>query len=295
MKKRNRILLAGLLVLALGSFMWLVLCPHEPVYRGKRLSQWLDEYNRAGGMDKTESTSNAIRAMGTNSLPFLLAHIKHTDSALKNRFFYEIANNRLVKFRMYGPDPYRAASILALNALGSNAAPVCPELLKIAGNADDPRSLWWGTQALLAIGPAAIPTLAKLCNSTNKNVRDDAVLMIATMKAAPSPRFSALVWSWTQHYPEVNVRPTITLRHFVTVEANQELVHLLEDPDPAVRRASAEAISNYYMIPAYNQATKSAIGLLIKSLNDADTQVRLSAGQTLKVIDPAAAAKAGVK
>ena len=87
MRKRYQMAVAVLLVAIVGVLVWLVRFPreHEPVYQGRTLTQWLDKYNRAGAMAKTEPVSQAIRAMGTNSLPFLLAHIKHTEFPLKQK------------------------------------------------------------------------------------------------------------------------------------------------------------------------------------------------------------------
>src|ERR1044071_7111133 len=90
---------------------WQALRPRDPSNQGKRLSQWLDEYNRAGALEKTEPISEAIRAMGTNSLPFLLEHIRHSDSTMKKKFFSLLGKLRFLKLPFYGPNRYRSASI----------------------------------------------------------------------------------------------------------------------------------------------------------------------------------------
>jgi len=84
-EKRLKIALAILFLAGIGVVAWLGLKSTQSVYQGKHLDRWLDEYNRVGSMDKTEPVSKAIRAMGTNSLPFLLAHIKHTEFPLKQK------------------------------------------------------------------------------------------------------------------------------------------------------------------------------------------------------------------
>ena len=68
---------------------------------------------------------------------------------------------------------------------------------------------------------------------------------------------------------------------------------LLGHPDAAVRRASAEALRRYGF-PSTDEL-KSAVPALMQAMKDADPDVRLAAGATLKKIDPEAAAKAGVK
>ena len=64
MPRRPRIGQAIFLIAVLGVLVWMILPPNEPAHRGKRLSQWLDEYNRASALEKTEVISDAIRAMG---------------------------------------------------------------------------------------------------------------------------------------------------------------------------------------------------------------------------------------
>jgi len=275
-----------LLIAILGVLVWVILRPDEPAYRGKRLSQWLDEYNRAGALEKTEPISEAIRAIGTNSLPYLLANIKHVDSPIKARFFALVGRQHILKLPFYGADPYRSTSILALHALGSQAAPLCPELLKVAQN---PTRHWWGMMSLLAIGTNALPTLAKACQSTNVQVRTEAALMIAMMRAMPPPWFS---WGWAK--APLNGRPLFGLGYAVSEEDVREMINLLKDPDPAVRRASADAIG-LYTRPPYTGVAKAAVPSLIEALKDAETNVKSSAGETLRKIDPEAAVKAGVK
>jgi hypothetical protein len=228
-------LLAVLVVAALGGLAWLVLRPSEPSYQGRRLSEWLDRYNEAGAMDKTGPVSDAIRAMGTNSLPFLLAHIKHTESPLKRKFVNVVAKQHWVRLPFFGTDPYQATSILALHALGSNATSLCPELLKAS---EDTNSYWWATMSLLAIGPTAIPTLAKLCETTNETARTAALIVIARLKTDSPPWFG---WNWER--APINGRPIFGLASAGSLNDVREIIQLLDDPDPAVRHASAEAIA----------------------------------------------------
>ncbi|HTA29647.1 MAG TPA: HEAT repeat domain-containing protein [Candidatus Cybelea sp.] len=262
---------------------WKTLRPTEPSYRGRRLSEWLDEYNRAGSPDKTGPVSEAIRAMGTNSLPFLLANMEHSDSPLSRKFFSLVQKQNWVKLPVHEPDSYRLPSIMAPSALGSNAAPIFPNLLRFSENASN---CAWGASALLAIGPSSIPTLAKLCQSENEAVRSEAALTIATLKAG-----HGFFWAW-QNAP-MSSGGVVLILPSATFNVVAELLELLANPDPAVRRASADAIRSYGS--PFDQIADWAVKPLVKALKDPDAAVRLSAGQALTAIDPIAAAKAGVK
>ena len=67
-------------IMLIGAITWHVLQPREPSYQRRRLTEWLNDYNGAGSMTRIEPTDQAIRAMGTNHLPYLLAHIEHTEA-----------------------------------------------------------------------------------------------------------------------------------------------------------------------------------------------------------------------
>ena len=285
-EKRLKIALAILFLAGIGVVGWLGLKSTQPVYQGKHLDRWLDEYNRVGSMDKTEPVSKAIRAMGTNCLPFLLAHIKHTESPLKLKLIAILQKQKLVRLPFYGADPYQSTSVLALRALDSQAAPLCPGLLPFA---QDPSTRWIGMLSLLAIGTSSIPTLERACQCTNIQVRQDAVLMMAMQKVMPPPWFS---WNWSK--APINGKPLFELGLVVPEQDVGEMVNLLEHSDPAVRRASAEVIG-LYTRPPYTAVARSAIPLLIQDLKDRDQAVSKVAGETLKKIDPEVAAKAGVK
>ena len=286
MEKRLKIALAILFLAVIGVVGWLGLKSTQPVYQGKHLDRWLDEYNRVGSMDKTEPVSKAIRAMGTNCLAFLLAHIKHTESPLKQKLIAILQKQKLVRLPFYGADPYQSTSVLALRALDSQAAPLCPELLPIA---QDSSTRWIGMLSLLAIGTNSIPTLERACQSTNVQVRQDAVLMMAMQKVMPPPWFS---WGWSK--APINGKPMFELGLAVPEQDVGEMVNMLEHSDPAVRRASAEAIG-LYTRPPYTAVARSAVPLLIQATKDRDQAVSKAAGETLKKIDPEAAAEAGVK
>src|ERR1039457_2175211 len=79
---------AGLLLLIYASFP---LGPKLPVYKGKSLYAWATElghaqqnYSDPNSWGKIQAATEAIRAMGTNALPFIMADI-HAHAALKDR------------------------------------------------------------------------------------------------------------------------------------------------------------------------------------------------------------------
>ena len=284
MRKGLKVAVAVLVVLLVAFAGWWLTRAHEPEYQGRSLSAWLDEYNKAGTWN-VEPANAAIRAMGTNCLPFLLAHIKHKPSRLKAKVVGLVSKQRLLKLPFYGAERYGSASIVALNALGPEASPLCPELLALT---KDSGKWWFANLSLLAIGTNAIPYLEAACENA-KPAGTDAVLMMAMMKRAPPPHFS-----WGQFKAPLNGKPILILGYAVSAEDVGEIAKTLQHPSPAVRRASAEALG-LHTGSTYTEVLKSAVPLLVNACSDTNEAVRASAGATLKLIDPEAAAKAGIK
>lgn len=278
----------GLVLAAIAlCIAWAVLSTHEPTYQGRRLSQWLDDYNAAGSMAKTGEASKAIRAMGTNCLPFLLANLKHVEPPWKQKLRFTIASHHWSRFLPMAPYyPYGETSVLALNALGSNALPICPDLLKLGL---DTNTTWQGSMSLLAIGPPAFSTLAELCHSTNSKIRTEAILMMSLEKSNGNPWFS---FGWDTS--AANGRTTFILGWAVGGQQIDAMLKFLKEPDADVRRAAAESLG-LYVGPAYATDRNATVKALSKALQDDASEVKAAAAKSLKAVDPIAAAQMGIK
>ena len=271
-----------LLALA-GTALWWLSRSSEPSYNGKSLTQWLDDYNQAPNLELTAPASEAIRAMGTNCLPYLLAHVRHHDSAFRDKLMRMLGKQRFISLPFSPGYPYSSASVLALYALGGRAAPIFPDLLRLSENPD---TCYVGGMCLLATGTNGLPTLAIVCRSTNVVVRVQAALMIALMRSMGSPWFS---WGWDNTPPFK--RRTFTIGYAVGDQPCREFIRMLDDSDPAIRRAGADAINVY--VRASSATAKDAIQPLAAATKDADPEVRQSAKDALIKLDPGD--KAGVR
>ena len=152
MKKRNRILFAGLLVTILGTICWLVLCPHEPEYEGRTLSTWLKEYD--GCYDGTFTMSlasrwakadQAVRAMGTKALPLLIDELDSWDGKMKKeleRFVDEVASPR---FHITTDYERHGRALCGIRALGLEARPAIPVLTKLLDRTTNGDGFMWLT------------------------------------------------------------------------------------------------------------------------------------------------------
>lgn len=113
--------------------------PREPTYQGKTLSEWIAPFCRqtAKGLDapggpehfeELQPARNAVRQIGTNAVPILIAKLNHRESAW-HRTARELSEKQpYVSLRL--PDPYvsKIRAIRALANLGSGAEPAIPSL-----------------------------------------------------------------------------------------------------------------------------------------------------------------------
>lgn len=78
-------LVAGVALLGV-AFIVCPRWPKEPVYQGKPLTQWIVEAHDVGIFEQTEETDAAMRAMGTNAVPFLLKEFTRPIYGWRERF-----------------------------------------------------------------------------------------------------------------------------------------------------------------------------------------------------------------
>src|SRR5438445_2370724 len=130
MGKKHGILLAVLFVALLGGLVWMLSRPTEPVYQGKPLRAWLDEFNFWSG-DTNEAAFVAFREMGTNPIPALLKSIQSGDPPFERLIFELNRRQSLIHFRLRDTQPQRFAASFALYAMGAKAKRALPALTNL--------------------------------------------------------------------------------------------------------------------------------------------------------------------
>jgi hypothetical protein len=167
-------LLQGLLISAfLAWFAWFVLRPHEPVYREKPLSRWLDDVYRAGpyGNSQIKSDTEAgIRQLGTNALPFLLEMAGTRHTILRQGLIQMAREPDLAFLHLPTQEGTEEMAPWAFEILGATAKPAVPRLIQIVHEVDPENPRAWlrtltAVRCLSAIGPAAeesVPDLIEL-------------------------------------------------------------------------------------------------------------------------------------
>ena len=166
MKTRRRTLVVFSLVLAVGvtGIVWWMLAPSEPEYDGKNLSTWLDEI---GTLDYTKRTDpnipqvQAVRAIGTNAIPWLLKDLSADGGMLQWRANLLLNKQNVIKYCFPSALDRLTRVAIGFGALGELGEPAIPRLLTLVE--DQPGHV---PGALARIGRPAIPALQQCLTNT---------------------------------------------------------------------------------------------------------------------------------
>lgn len=276
MGKRGRILIAAVAMIVVGVVGWSIfrewLAPSEPMYKGKPLSYWLQGHPQLPGYGTSPSQADvdaAIHEAGTNAIPTLLRLLQTQHSPLKiqlERWAYRIPYIR----NHYPPSlPEEIMATYGFRALGQDAVPAVPDLVKIL-NGNPSSNLFANTTVILGnIGPAAsgaIPTLLRIVTGTNQYQRWYALNTLGRIRSDPDAVVPILIAALRDPAAEIRATAAGGLMYFGTDArpAVPTLVDIISEPDGGSNSA-----------PAYP-------GIPVKQ----NTQVRDVAKQTLRIIDP---------
>lgn len=284
---RRRQVIVGCILLATIA-TWCLTDPfhHEPSYKGKSLTYWLRGY-RAGNYQwnssTPESANEAVRSIGTNGIPTLLKMLVAKDSALDIKLLRWSYRWRgwagKIRFLKIAPIPHlnsydaiEAAS--AFRELGPKAVVAVPDLTKLLGRDLPPGQHSDVVFSLISIGPAAkgaAPALLKDLRASDPNVRGNALFALSQIRAEPELVVTNATLALSDPNPYVRTHAVNALKLYAT-EAKSAVPALLD----AIQRWSLQPVSS--QTPFAN-------------LNDP----AVAAQEALKMIDPEAAAKAGIK
>jgi HEAT repeat protein len=268
MGKRVKITIAVLAVALVGVIGWQAWPPPEPVYEGKPLSSWLrDAKHREGGervpMDR--QTFLVVRQIGTNAIPTLLRLLRAKDSPFKLKLTDLAKRQHLIKIQYTPAEDWNRFAADAFRVLGTNAQSAAPALIRIANQNISRTSQMYAFQSLGFIGPStsakqAVPSLLRWATNADVIVRCGAICLLGAIHAEPD-----------------RVVPV--------------LMNALHDTNANVRYYAGMAVAH----EEFGPAARLAVPALVELLNDPNEIERGLATNALKAIDPAAAAKAGVK
>src|SRR5882724_4552668 len=168
--------------------------PIEPSYAGRTLSEWiLRNPNALNGNPRSREAREAIRKIGTNALPCLLAWlaadpdhnpIKRAASSVFDVFPQAITPKRALVWAQSDWVPvHLEMAPVAFAVLGPDAAAAIPDLHRLASDARGRRGAFSATHILGGIGPQALPALQRLAQDPACPTRNEAAKEAATLLA----------------------------------------------------------------------------------------------------------------
>jgi hypothetical protein len=156
-------LMAGFALLAVVLIVWRS-GPREPVYRGKALTQWINEAHDVGVFEQTDETEAAMLAFGTNAIPFLLKEFTRPVSRFRGRLYGSVNRHRFFRIHLRTDEERILVAGRGLMLLETNAAPAMPVLTRYLG---DPNRDGFVMEIFYSLGDAALPHLTPELASTN--------------------------------------------------------------------------------------------------------------------------------
>jgi hypothetical protein len=287
MKMGQIIALLAMVTVVMAVFAAGTAQPREPVYGGKRLSQWLDEYQR--GIPKPEykgdpqmcaRAEEAVRKIGTNAMPWLLQELSAKEATQGGELPTNFTSGEAIGRR------WLAAT--AFNILGPSAKNATPTLIRLL---EDKQTSYIATSALGGIGVESIPVLTQALTNTNACARESAARVLGMFGKEAQSAIPALICCARDKDDSVRGFATFSLG-----QIGQEpdigvpvLIANLRDADHSTRWNAACALAKF------GDRAKSAFPALLKVVREDHSDLRETVTEALHQIDPKAAAKAVTK
>jgi len=156
-QQRRLIIGCGLVLTVIAVVLVASRGPAEPAHDGKKLSAWLDELsamNFPRECDPDTRPARAVRAIGTNAIPWLIQEMGARGSTVRWRLNQLLARQNIIRFRFLDHHTRVRRACMGFAALGPMAEPAIPGLLKLVE-----ANPGYVPSALSYIGPPAIPAL----------------------------------------------------------------------------------------------------------------------------------------
>lgn len=240
----------------------------EPVYQGKPLSAWAQQYgsnNWSARPELAREAEIAIRQIGSNAIPFLLDGIRAEESRIKKTFRGLLPRKWQYELRLKDTSgDIRRMGAHGIAALGTNApAAVIPKLIHIASHHPDDDGRYIAVFALRTLGPTAepaIPFFIQCLTNSYNIIRDEGAMGLGSVGRQPK------------------IAPAL-MKYLESARTS---------PSTFEARDAIEAMSKF------GTNAKPAVPLLLSFLNHPSVYVRDAVTNYLPWIDPDAAASAHI-
>ena len=278
--------------LALVGLAVYFLFPGEPLYHGKRLSAWVEDLHPRVVEARQHEAELALRAIGTNAVPYLLELLQHHEPRLLNdlRDFSQ-RTKTLLRMRADYELPWVAAVekdmqlSAAFAALGPSARLAFPALTNLLLR---PATTSVSASALARMGPDAFGPLTLALASPHREVRAAAAGALGSMPGDLAKILPTLRKALADSDKFVRLSAVVGLGQIA--ESNPEavlddLIQGLRDTSPSVKIFAADSLARL------GKGARPAVPELVNMAEGLDRLASGKALSALKQIDPETAAK----
>ena len=191
---RRKLRFAVLICVAAVATAVFLLHTKEPRYAGRPLSYWLAQYRPStgqyGSAAEAQEAETAVRAIGTNAIPFLVGWLRFEPGAVKEwisrnvaRLPDKIFRSRYVQEKVINstPDLWSERATEGFKILGPAGAPAIPELMRLVNAPNTDFSAARSLYALGHIGKAAFPEFVTLIQDSRHPQRARAIDIVGYM------------------------------------------------------------------------------------------------------------------
>jgi len=227
-------------LVALGFIIHAWTQVEEPVYQGKRLSTWLDDshWTNGGQTVLSSAATQAVQALGTNALPYLVHMMQARDSKLEIYTAIYVYRFLHIQTPLRSADCQRAA--FGFYALGPTAKPAYPELVKLVLAAD---GKGW-VAGVFRDDADTIALLADGLHSPDVKVRRRAAMAFGYFQKTPTVCIPALTQALNDRDTQVQMWAAAWLGHYgpAAKSATPALAQLTNSADSMVRIMATQAL-----------------------------------------------------
>ena len=281
MKRRRLILFGALALIAAGVVALWPRGPKEPVYQGKKLSEWLADLDYSGNFADLASIK-AVQHLGKDVLPHLEPMLHAQDSLLKLRVVKLLRKQSVIEVRFTPASQQRLQAAAACRALRDLATGYVPELTVML-NGTNSTEAWFGMAALLDVKGRSncVPEmLMGLTNSYNR-VRWFSAGVLGEVWGHAGSALPALVRCLNDPDPRVREYAIHTLANFKTEAALivPAFIQCLDSPHAPTRTEAATYLTSF------GTNAEPARDKLSELLKDSDSEVQRSARSALNTLN----------
>jgi hypothetical protein len=200
-RRKTLLLLAGGVVLVVGAG-WLFMPEREPIYKGRKLRQWVEQGGESDLRYKTPNpeAAEAIRQIGARAVPHLLNWMAYERRPWMTKLAAFLGSQKMLKRLDDSLVAKESASLarasgatVAFKYLGPEGKTALPRLARLLNNAGAREGKIRAAKALGCLGSDAVPTLVVGLSNQDPAARMGCLSSLQRIGSRPGPAGPAVV------------------------------------------------------------------------------------------------------